>query len=208
MSGRGTGRRRAREGARRTMTAREASRSDARAFREQLKALHAADLGYEMALSLVSFGSQKLGLTDDTAELRDLDDARLSIELLRALLDVLERQGAGAPAAELRDTLAQLQLGYAQAVRLAQTPVEAAAGEDVTGEQVPGEDERRSPTRPPSRRPTPADAPAEPEADAEPERPPSPSPSPSAEPGGSPDAEGGAQEGGAGLAAVPRAPPA
>ena len=142
----------------------QGERERARAFRKQLKALHAADLGYEMALSLVSFGSQKLGLTDDTAELRDLDDARLSIELLRALLDVLERQGGGAPAAELRDTLAQLQLGYGHAVQLAQAPAEAASGEDVAGARVPGED---APAQP--------HASAEPKADGEPE--------PGAEPG-------------------------
>ena len=160
-----------------------AEQERARAFREQLKALHAADLGYEMALSLVSFGSQKLGLTDDTAELRDLDDARLSIELLRALLDVLERQGAGAPAGELRDTLAQLQLGYAHAVHLVATPAEGASGEDVTGGDVPSSEAAAQP-----------DASAEPEPEAEPEPGAGPEPGADTELGGS--AEGGPQEGG------------
>lgn len=120
----------------------------ARVFREQLKRLHAADLGYEMSLSLVSFGSQKLGLTDGTAELRDLDDARLSIELLRALLDVLERQqGGGVPASELRDTLAQLQLAYAHAVQLetaraaAEEATPAAPAAEAASEPSGGEDE-------------------------------------------------------------------
>jgi hypothetical protein len=111
----------------------------ARAIREQLKQLHAADLGYEMALSLVSFGSQKLGLSDATADLRDLDDARLSIELLRALLDVLDERGGGAPAGELRDTLAQLQLGYAQAVQMAAAPPGAPAQDEPGEEAAPGE---------------------------------------------------------------------
>jgi hypothetical protein len=149
----------------------------ARALREQLKALHAADLGYEMALSLVSFGSQKLGLTDDTAELRDLDDARLSIELLRALLDVLERQGAGAPAGELRETLAQLQLGYAHAVQLA-APAEAASGGDVPSSEAAAQ----------------PGASAEPEPEAEPEPGAEPESGADTELGGS--AEGGPQEGG------------
>lgn len=107
----------------------------ARAYREQLKQLHAADLGHEMALSLVSFGSQKLGLTDETAELRDLDDARLSIELLRVVVDVLERQSARVPAGELRETLAQLQLAYAHAVQLAAAP--AAGAEPEAGAEEP-----------------------------------------------------------------------
>lgn len=100
----------------------------AREFREQLKQVHAADLAYEMALSLVSFGSQKLGLTAATAEVRDLDDARTSIELLRAIVGVLDEQGGGtAPTAELHDTLAQLQLGYVQAL---EPQGAAAAGEE------------------------------------------------------------------------------
>ena len=38
----------------------------ARAIREQLKSIHAVDLAYEMMVSLVSFGYQKMGLTDET----------------------------------------------------------------------------------------------------------------------------------------------
>ncbi len=45
-----------------------------------------------MMIGLVSFGYQKMGLTDETAPVRDLDDARLSIELLRATLDVSRRE--------------------------------------------------------------------------------------------------------------------
>ena len=64
----------------------------ARAVREQLKSLHAFDLAYEMMVGLVTFGYQKMGLTDETSELRDLGDARLAIELLRANLEVVERE--------------------------------------------------------------------------------------------------------------------
>ena len=45
-----------------------------------------------MMSSLVSFGYQKIGLTDETRDLRDLDDARLAIELLRADLGVVDRE--------------------------------------------------------------------------------------------------------------------
>ena len=66
----------------------------------------------------MTFGYQKMGLTDETSELRDLGDARLAIELLRADLGVVERElggalatcaHAGADAARVR--LAQMQLG-------------------------------------------------------------------------------------------------
>jgi hypothetical protein len=101
----------------------------ARAVREQLKGVHAFDLAYEMAISLVSFGYQKMGLTDETRELRDLDDARLAIELLRAVIDTLDRQQAGAPTADLHATLAQMQLSYVRAVEAVRAP---AAGKPET----------------------------------------------------------------------------
>jgi len=91
----------------------------ARAIREQIKSLHAFDLAYDMMIGLVSFGYQKMGLTDETGELRDLDDARLAIELLRANLEVVEREQGEGHTRDLRSTLAQMQLGYAQAVHLA-----------------------------------------------------------------------------------------
>ena len=91
----------------------------ASAIREQLRSLHAFDLAYEMMISLVSFGYQKMGLTDETSELRDLGDARLAIELLRANLEVVEREQGEGRTRDVRSTLAQMQLGYAQAVQLA-----------------------------------------------------------------------------------------
>jgi len=90
----------------------------ARAIREQLRGLHAFDLAYEMMISLVSFGYQKMGLTDETSELRDLGDAQLAIELLRANLEVVEREQGEGRTRDVRSTLAQMQLGYAQAVQL------------------------------------------------------------------------------------------
>jgi hypothetical protein len=89
-----------------------------RAVREQLKSLHTFDLAYEMMVSLVTFGYQKLGLTGETAELRDLDDAHYAVELLAAILRVSDREH---PVSDLRDlhaTLAQMQLGYVQALEL------------------------------------------------------------------------------------------
>jgi len=90
----------------------------ARAIREQLRSLHAFDLAYDMMIGLVSFGYQKMGLTDETSELRDLGDARLAIELLRANLEVVEREQGEGRTRDVRSTLAQMQLGYAQAVHL------------------------------------------------------------------------------------------
>ena len=83
---------------------------------DELRRLKVEDLALDMGVSLVTVGYQKLGLTEQTRVLRDLDGARLAIELLRALLEVLEREGEAAKLADLRGTLATMQLNYARAV--------------------------------------------------------------------------------------------
>jgi hypothetical protein len=81
---------------------------------DQLKRLRVADLIEEMLVGLVTVGYQKLGLTEQTRELRDLRDARLAIETLRAWVDVLVRERGEEGLADLRSTVAALQLSYAQ----------------------------------------------------------------------------------------------
>jgi hypothetical protein len=125
----------------------------ARAAREQIKRLRVLDVAYEMIVGLVTVGYQKLGLTDQTRELRDLGDARLAIELLRAVLEVAEKEPGAARLKDLRSTLAQLQLGYAHAVQLdgpepatssassPQASDEPAAGAgEPTGDALPEDD--------------------------------------------------------------------
>jgi hypothetical protein len=128
----------------------------ARAVLEQLKSVHAFDLAYEMMVGLVSFGYQKMGLADETRPVRDLSDARVSIELLRALLEVVEREEGDERASGIRDTLAQMQLAFAHAVQLANAEQAAAAAEE-TGEaatDAPAEDEPAQKKRPaPKRKP-------------------------------------------------------
>jgi len=83
---------------------------------DELRRLKVEDLALDMAVSLVTVGYQKLGLTEQTRELRDLDGARLSIELLRATLDVLERERGAAGLGDLRGTLSAMQLNFARVV--------------------------------------------------------------------------------------------
>jgi hypothetical protein len=106
----------------------DADEERVRAVVEELRRLRVEDLALDMAVSLVTVGYQKLGLTDQTRELRDLDGARLAIELLRACLDVLERERGAAGLGDLRGTLAAMQLNYARVVT------------DETAEQRAGEE--------------------------------------------------------------------
>lgn len=112
----------------------------ARAAKEQLKHIHAFDLAYEMLISLVSFGYQKMGLTEETRELRDLDDAKIAIEVLRAVLDALEREKGAALLGDLRSTLAQMQLSYARAAQAARA--ESGPAKPVTEEAPEAEPEK------------------------------------------------------------------
>ena len=106
-----------------------------RAVMDELQRLKVEDLALDMAVSLVTVGYQKLGLTEQTRPLRDLDGARLSIELLRASLDVLEREGAGVKLGDLRGTLAAMQLNYA---RVADERSAGAAHESGAAAKEPG----------------------------------------------------------------------
>lgn len=141
----------------------------ARAVLEQLKSVHAFDLAYEMMVGLVSFGYQKMGLADETRPVRDLSDARVSIELLRALLEVVEREEGGERTSGIRDTLAQMQLAFAHAVQLANAEQAAAAeppAEPPAAADSPAEGE------PAKTKPTPRKKPAE----KKPEEPAKPAP--------------------------------
>jgi len=115
---------------------------------ERLKQLRVADLVEEMLVGLVTVGYQKLGLTDQTRELRDLGDARLAIETLRAWIDVLARERGEEGLADLRSTVAAMQLSYARA---AAEPARDGAGAD-TDDDAGGTDAATE-----SDAPTPAD---------------------------------------------------
>jgi hypothetical protein len=78
----------------------------------ELAKLKVADLLLQTLYSVSSLGYQRL-----TGETRDLEQAKLAIEALRALLPVLE---GSVPEEALRDfgqVLANLQLAYADAVK-------------------------------------------------------------------------------------------
>lgn len=86
-------------------------------LREELKRLRVVDVAGEVMVTLVTLGYQKMGLTSETLDLRNLTDARLAIELLRGLIETLEREKAGDVQA-FRSTLAAMQLQYARVATL------------------------------------------------------------------------------------------
>ena len=111
-------------------------------YRQQLKQLHVVDLVRDMMVTLVTVGYEKLGLTEQTKDLRDLGDARVAIEALRRLIEVVE--GDDPEDASLRSTLAQMQLNFARVAntevppaRPPRAPSEADSRPSVESDQEP-----------------------------------------------------------------------
>jgi hypothetical protein len=112
-------------------------------LREQLKALRVIDVAHDMMLSLVTLGYQKLGLTDETEELRNLEDARLAIELLRGVIDVLGVATSEQLVAPFRSTLASMQLNFARVAAPPEVAEEASAAEPSESTPAGESDEPR-----------------------------------------------------------------
>lgn len=84
---------------------------------EELKRIQVRDVLLQMVVSLINLGGQRLGLTEDTKEARDLEQTRAAIEAVRALVPLLEQgdsQEGSEQLAPVRDALAQLQMAYAR----------------------------------------------------------------------------------------------
>jgi hypothetical protein len=137
----------------------------ARALLEQLKGVHAVDIARDMVIATVNFSYPKLGLSDETRPVRDLDDVRVSIELIRAVLEVLDREHGGETTSDLHDTLAQMQLAYAHAVQLANAE---RAGREAAAE--PPHDPPEETAEEPAPSAEAGEEPALPEADEEPKK--------------------------------------
>lgn len=87
---------------------------------EELRRITVPDVLLQTIVSLVNLGGQRLGLTPDTEDMRDLEQARLAIEGVRALLPILEDLDAE-QMRPVREALSQLQMAYAQLARSAGT---------------------------------------------------------------------------------------
>jgi predicted nucleic acid-binding protein len=79
---------------------------------EELKNLKVADLLVQTLYTVSSLGYRKLSEED-----RDLDQARLAIEALRALLPVLEGSVGDELVRDFKQVTSNLQLAYADAAR-------------------------------------------------------------------------------------------
>ncbi len=95
------------------------------AFEEQLREVRVEDLVVQSVVSIVNLTARRIGKEDE----RDLDQAKVGIEAVRALVGVLPEEVA----AQIREALSQLQLLFAQAAGGGVEP-----GDETGAETGPG----------------------------------------------------------------------
>jgi chromosome segregation ATPase len=79
---------------------------------EELKTLKVSDLLVQTLYTVSSLGYRRLSAQD-----RDLDQARLAIEALRALVPVLDGSASAELVRDFKQVTANLQIAYADAVK-------------------------------------------------------------------------------------------
>ena len=95
----------------------------ARELAEELSRLRIEDVLIQTLITISSVGYRRLGLTEDTKDDRDLQQAKLAIDTMVALTPVLENVVPEELVRDFNQSVASLQLAYAQA-----------AGEGADGE--------------------------------------------------------------------------
>jgi hypothetical protein len=93
----------------------------ARELANELRKLKVEDVLIQTLITISSIGYRRLGLTPETKDDRNLMQAQLAIDTMRALVPVLEKV---VPAELIRDfnqSVANLQLAYAKAAAEKQT---------------------------------------------------------------------------------------
>ena len=87
----------------------------ARELAEEFRKLKVEDVLIQTVVTVSSIGYRRLGLTADTRAERDLDQARLAIEAMRAVTPVLEKFVPAELVRDLSQSVANMQLAYAKA---------------------------------------------------------------------------------------------
>jgi hypothetical protein len=77
-----------------------------RQMEEEMRRVRVQDVVTQSAVSILNLAARRIAKEDE----RDLEQGRIGIEAVRALVDLLEAE----PQAEVRNALSQLQMMYAQ----------------------------------------------------------------------------------------------
>jgi hypothetical protein len=108
------------------------------ALEAEMKRLRVDDVLLQSVVSLINLGMRKLGVAQGTEDEKDLDQARVAIDSVRALMGVLEEVAAEHVAA-IRDGLSRLQMAYVQAGGAAPAGAESDPPPPKPGEPGPAQ---------------------------------------------------------------------
>ena len=106
-----------------------------RQMEEEMRRVRVQDVVTQSAVSILNLAARRIAKEDE----RDLEQARIGIEAVRALVDLLEPE----PQAEVRNALSQLQVMYAQ-----ESGGQGGGESPVEGEQGPGPSAPQQPRSP------------------------------------------------------------
>jgi len=104
---------------------------------EQLRKVRVQDLLLESVVSVLNLAARRIAKEDE----RDLEQGRIGIEAVRAVIDLLDSE----PAAQVRSALAEVQMLYAKHAGEGAEPGGEGAPEPGTGGQEPGAGEQEPP---------------------------------------------------------------
>jgi hypothetical protein len=93
------------------------SEEDVRAFLESIARTRVADVVMQTAFTLSSVASARLGVAPETRQIRDLGEARAAIDVIVTLLPFVQDSLSPDEFAQLRQTVAGLQMAYGQVVQ-------------------------------------------------------------------------------------------
>ncbi len=107
------------------------------ALEEQMRHVRVEDVILQTVATLINLAAQRLGLAtapgEDPSEVRDIEQARLAIEAVRALVPLSPEEQM----APVRQALTQLQMAFARETQAAGGAGSAAAAPDP-GQSAPG----------------------------------------------------------------------
>jgi hypothetical protein len=87
----------------------------ARKLAEELRQLKIEDVLVSVLIQISSIGYRRLGLTEETKDDRDLGQAKLAIDTMKALTPVLHQVVPGELVRDFEQSVANLQLAYVKA---------------------------------------------------------------------------------------------
>ena len=126
------------------MSEREPSEQELReALEEQMRRVRVEDVLVQTAVTLVNLAGRRLGLAGDERDVKDLGQARLTIDGSRALVPLLPSESAG----PVKEALSQLQIAYAREAPRDDRPAAASDREEKSAPGSEPEDPDRAKAR-------------------------------------------------------------